>query len=156
MAKAWADMGEPNPKVEAARGLLALQNKLNSEENGFTVPININGRIAGLSMYVVNERAMYEDGARILISLDAGALGDVQGYLTLNDGAAEIAFTAETEAAADALRSGEALLTALLAEAGIGIRTINFSVISTVSVDSADADPTPAIPATDSAHEYRV
>jgi hypothetical protein len=156
IAEAWAGLGDPTPRVEAARELLALQNSLNNE-NGFSVPMTVNGHTSSLHVYVVNDKALHEDGARILLSLDTASLGEVQGYVTLGGGTADVSFIAEKAAAARFLEACKGSLAAALGEAGFETGDITFSAAEKAKTDTPAAPQTaetPPVP--DSAHEYRI
>jgi hypothetical protein len=119
MAEAWEALeGKlPTPAVTAAKETLALQYRLN-RENGFTIPIKVNGRASALSLYVLNERALYEDGANVYISLDTQNLGVVRGFFTVNGGVIDLRINARDEAAANALTAQLDTLRAALADEG--------------------------------------
>jgi hypothetical protein len=158
MARAWAEMsGGDTPRVEEARALLALQNGLNGDE-GFTVPVNINGRITDLNVYVVNGKALHEDGARIYLSLHTEGLGTVQGYFTINNGIINADFSTGTAQALHALENEKDTLAFLLAEAGLSIGEWSFTVNAPESPTQDILPQPPATPAEarESAHEYKI
>ena len=109
--------------------LLAVTHGLNGDgEQGFQLPISINGRVSNLSLYVLNEQALTKDGARVLMSLDAGRLGTVTAQFTLSEGALDINISAPTMEALELLQAEQPTLESLLSQAGAEAGTISFFI----------------------------
>jgi hypothetical protein len=155
MAEAWAGLeGKlPTPSVTAAKETLALQHGLN-RENGFSIPIKVNGRASALSLYVLNERALHEDGANVYMSLDTKNLGVVQGYFTVNGDGMELRIKARDEAAANALAAQLDTLRAALAESGI--TRLNAEIVINAGQEAAQAEaPPPDMPVVSTAEQAK-
>ncbi|MCL2223667.1 MAG: flagellar hook-length control protein FliK [Defluviitaleaceae bacterium] len=116
----------PGKNMASIESLLAITHALNSDgESGFQLPIKVNGRISNLQLYVLNEKALQQDGARILLSLDTKNLGLVTAYFTMNADGVDIAVTGQNEAAVAALTNRADALTQMLFGAGIKIENVN-------------------------------
>jgi len=123
-------------KSEFARGsrleeLKLIQNaikvrKYTARPNSFQLPVRLSGGVGGLNMYVINEEALKEGGARVYISLKTKGLGAVQAYFTARGGAADVDFTAERPEAARYLREKQDALAEGLAAAGYAAGKLNF------------------------------
>jgi hypothetical protein len=134
LARIFAALGESG--IAPIKELLAVTHGLNgSAEEGFQLPLRINGRIAHLQMYVRNEGSLTADGAKIYLSLDTARLGTVAVYFTLaNEGARglDAVISAQTPAALAALESRQDDLRALAGQAGIEINGLRFILSSEV------------------------
>jgi hypothetical protein len=128
MARAWAELESrlPTPPVTAAKEIVAMQNGLNGE-GGFSVPIRVNGRVSKLSLYVLNERALHEDGARVFMSLETSNLGTVQGYFSINGGVMDLRINARDGKAGAVLEGQLDTLKAALNESGITLSGVSFT-----------------------------
>jgi hypothetical protein len=151
MSEAWAalDGKFPIPSVTSAKEVFALQYRLNRED-GFSIPIRVNGKPSTLSLYVLNERALNEDGANVYLSLDTVNLGVVQGYFTINDGGMDLRIAARDGEAAKALTAQLDMLKAALADSGITL--VNAEIA--ISDGQAEAPP-PDMPAINPAEPGR-
>jgi hypothetical protein len=129
MTEAWAalDGKLPTPSVTSAKEVLALQHRLNRDD-GFSIPIRVNGRASTLSLYVLNERALTEDGANVYMSLDTVNLGVVQGYFTVNGGGMDLRIAARDEDAAKALTAQLDMLNDALADSGITLTNAEIAI----------------------------
>ena len=117
--------GRNSSKIES---LLALTHGLNGNgDKGFQIPVKLNGRIANLQLYVLNEKALAEDGAKILLSLDAARLGVVTSYFSVTKGFCDIVVTVGTNEAKRALESSKPHLERLLV--GTGVKLGDFGVV---------------------------
>jgi len=118
--------------------LLAVTHSLNGNyEQGFQLPVKINGRVSNLSLYVVNEKALTQDGAKVLMSIDTGRLGTVSTYFTINKDSVDINISAPTQEAIDFLKATQGELESLLSVAGASLGTITFSI----SQENTEAAP---------------
>jgi len=119
----------PGKNTSSLESLLALTHGLNGNgESGFQLPVKVNGRIANLQLYVLNDRALTQDGARILLSLDTNNLGLVTSYFTMNDGGIDVIITAQTEQAVAALTSRAEALTQMFFGAGVRIDNLQIAL----------------------------
>jgi len=115
----------PTKSTASLESLLAVTHALNGDaESGFQLPINVNGRIANLQLYVLNDRALTQDGARVLLSLDTKNLGLVTAYFTMNADGVDVIVTAQTERALEALTDRTEALTQMLFGAGVKIENL--------------------------------
>ena len=108
--------------------MLAVTHGLNGDgQQGFTIPIKLNGRVANLSMYVLNEKALSQDGADILMSLDTARLGTVNIYFKINGKNVDVNVSAQTQEALDFLSAGQSELETLLNNIGAKLGNLTFS-----------------------------
>jgi hypothetical protein len=115
----------PGKSSASIESLLAVTHALNGDsENGFQLPIKVNGRISNLQLYVLNERALTQDGARILLSLDTKNLGLVTAYFTMNAEGVDVVITGQSEKAVTALTKRTEALTQMLFGAGVKIENL--------------------------------
>ncbi|MCL2202320.1 MAG: flagellar hook-length control protein FliK [Defluviitaleaceae bacterium] len=116
------DMSDP------VQALLSVTHGLNGDaETGFQIPVRINGRICHLNMYVVNDRALTAEGAKIFLSLDTARLGTVTAYFSLSkENGLDAVISAQSPAALEALEAREENLLALAGEAGVKISGLTF------------------------------
>ncbi|MCL1843298.1 MAG: flagellar hook-length control protein FliK [Defluviitaleaceae bacterium] len=112
----------PGKSTSSIESLLAVTHALNGDaEGGFQLPIKVNGRISNLQLYVLNDRALTQPGARVLLSLDTANLGLITAYFTMNPEGIEVVVTAQSEAAVSALENRLDALTQMLFGAGIPV-----------------------------------
>jgi hypothetical protein len=115
----------PSKSTSSIESLLAITHALNGDsESGFQLPVKVNGRISNLQLYVLNDKALSQDGARILLSLDTNNLGLVTAYFTMNENGVDIIVTAQSQQAADALSDRVEGLTQMLFGAGVKVGDI--------------------------------
>jgi hypothetical protein len=138
MTEAWAalDGKLPTPPVTSAKEVFALQNRLNGED-GYSIPIRVNGKPSTLSLYVLNKRALTEDGANVYLSLDTVNLGVVQGYFTVKDGGMDLRINTRDEEAAKALTAQLDMLKDTLADSGISLSNVE------ITADGVQAEAPP-------------
>ncbi|MCL1862185.1 MAG: flagellar hook-length control protein FliK, partial [Defluviitaleaceae bacterium] len=118
----------PTKNTSSLESLLALTHALNGDgESGFQLPIKLNNRIANLQLYVLNDRALAQEGARILLSLDTKNLGFVTAYFTMYDEGVDLIVTAQTEEAVNALQAREEGLRQMLFGAGVNITSLQIA-----------------------------
>ena len=128
-----------SPEDSSIKSLLAVTHGLNEEnEKGFQIPIKLAGQTTNLSMYVLNEKALAEDGARVLMSLDTNALGALNVYFTINSGHVDINITTETYASANVLSGMETELEALLKDTGVSSCNLTFASKEETPIASND------------------
>ena len=121
-------IGNGNRNASRVESLLAVTHGLNgSGEKGFQMPVMVNGRIANLQLYVLNEKALSQDGAKILLSLDTARLGIVTSYFSITGGFCDIVVTAGTNEAVRALEAAKPRLEKLIG--GAGVKLGDFSVV---------------------------
>ncbi|MCL2386457.1 MAG: flagellar hook-length control protein FliK [Defluviitaleaceae bacterium] len=119
----------PSKSTASIESLLAVTHALNGDsESGFQLPIKVNGRIANLQLYVLNDRALTQDGARILLSLDTNNLGLVTAYFTMYSEGVDVIVTAQTEAAVSALTNRQEGLTQMLFGAGVKVNNLQIAL----------------------------
>jgi hypothetical protein len=119
----------PSKNTSSLESLLALTHALNGDsESGFQLPIKVNNRISNLQLYVLNDRALTQDGARILLSLDTRNLGLVTAYFTMHNEGVDVIITAQTEEATEALTARQESLTQMLFGAGIKIDSLQIAL----------------------------
>lgn len=119
----------PSNSTSSIESLLAVTHALNGDgESGFQLPIKLNGRITNLQLYVLNDRALTQDGARILIFLDTNNLGPVTAYLTMNSEGLDVVVTAQTEEAVAALTARQEGLIQMLFGAGITVNNLQIAL----------------------------
>jgi hypothetical protein len=119
----------PSKNTASIESLLAVTHALNGDgENGFQLPIKVNGRISNLQLYVLNDRALTQDGARILLSLDTKNLGLVTAYFTMYSEGVDIIVTAQTEKSVAALTAQQESLTQMLFGANIKISSFQIAL----------------------------
>ncbi len=99
--------------------------------------VRVNGKASQLSLYVLNERALHEDGARIFMSLDTESLGTVRGYFTINEGVMNLEIKSESARASEALKARLGSLETMLDDAGISLGSAEFSVEDAVGVSTS-------------------
>ncbi|MCL2357498.1 MAG: flagellar hook-length control protein FliK [Defluviitaleaceae bacterium] len=115
----------PSKNMLPLESLLAVTHALNGDgEAGFQLPIKVNGRISNLQMYVLNDRALTQDGARVLLSLDTKNLGLVTAYFTMYSEGVDIIVTAQSEEAVAALTERSEGLSQMLFGAGVKIESV--------------------------------
>ena len=115
----------PTKNTSSIESLLALTHALNGNgESGFQLPIKLNNRIANLQLYVLNDRALTQEGARILLSLDTKNLGLITAYFTMYDEGVDVIVTAQTENALDALTARQESLTQMLFGANVKVGSL--------------------------------
>ena len=156
----------PGRKTENAKSLLSATHGLNGdEEKGFQIPVKINGRVSNLQVYVMNERALTDNGARILLSLDTGSLGIVTTYFTMSNGAIDAVVSASTPEGIDALYANKEELLGFLNEAGVGLNSLEIllereaALETSLPPDAIEqwATDSPEVKSlTQSAYDYRV
>ena len=113
--------------IGPVQSLIAITHGLNGDaQEGFSLPVRINGRISHLRMYVLNDRMLTADGARIFMSLDTASLGKVSVYFTWNKNGLDATVSAQSNAVSEALESYEDELHALAEENGIHINGVKF------------------------------
>ena len=136
--------------------LLAITHALNGDgERGFQIPIKLGGKVAKLSLYVINERALSSDGAKILMSLDTSRLGVINAYFTVLGNSVDIDILTESNSAAEALAGESGFLSAVLAESGFTITGFTFRT-GAESLPEASTAPAPQIPRAETAYDFRV
>jgi hypothetical protein len=134
LAQIHAALGEDNlvPTWHKVHSLFAVTHGLNGDaEEGFQLPIRVNGRIRHLKMHVLNERALTADGARIFLSLDTARLGTVTAYFTVNNEGTHglnAVIAAQTPAALATLESHQNDLMDLAQQVGVDINGIRFTM----------------------------
>ncbi|MCL2457159.1 MAG: flagellar hook-length control protein FliK, partial [Defluviitaleaceae bacterium] len=115
----------PTKSTASIESLLAVTHALNGDaEHGFQLPIKVNGRISNLQIYVLNDRALSQDGARVLLSLDTKNIGLVTAYFTMNAEGVDVVVTAQTEKALTALNGRTEALAQMLFGAGVKIENL--------------------------------
>lgn len=145
--KLWNALGEaaPTEAVKEAQGLLAAQYAA-ADDGNLEIPIQLNGRMASLKMYTLNEDAVAGGTPKTFLSLNTEGLGIVQSFFTLdsvpdsaldsvqNNGSGNekgksvsMTFAVESQAARIKLESNKDLLVAMLQEAGYEISDITFT-----------------------------
>jgi hypothetical protein len=114
--------------IDPVQSLIAVTHGLNgNEEEGFRLPIRINGRICHLNMYVLNDRALTANGAKVFLSLDTARLGTVTAYFTVsNENGLEAVISAQSPAALAALEAQGDTLYTLAEQNGIQISGVRF------------------------------
>ncbi|MCL2216205.1 MAG: flagellar hook-length control protein FliK [Defluviitaleaceae bacterium] len=156
LARILSALGDSGASRTEISNLLAITHGLNGGgEQGFQIPVKINGKVSNLSLYVLNENALTGDGARVLMSLDTERLGVVNTYFTISGSSVDINISAETHEAVEALASNQAQLEALLAEAGATVGEFTFSPSQEPAADSA-ASPPSYTPRAETAYDFRV
>ncbi|MCL2187142.1 MAG: flagellar hook-length control protein FliK [Defluviitaleaceae bacterium] len=127
LAQIRAVLGE-EPALDPLRAMLSVTHGYNGDaENGFQIPVRINGRICHLNMYVLNDRALTADGAKIFLSLDTARLGTVSAYFSLNkDVGLDVTISAETPAALTALEAQHNTLLELAQHADVNVSEVRF------------------------------
>ncbi|MDR1665404.1 MAG: flagellar hook-length control protein FliK [Clostridiales bacterium] len=126
-ALAHAGSGERIAAVaEAAELFEARSGAGNGGE--YRIPVKTKTGVKDLNLYVLNDKALLEDGAKVLLALETDTLGPVRALFTLNGSAANIAVQAETPAARDRLSGNAEALTALLTAAGFDDIRLSFEV----------------------------
>ncbi|MCL1878528.1 MAG: DUF6240 domain-containing protein, partial [Defluviitaleaceae bacterium] len=120
----------PGKNSASLESLLAVTHALNGDgEAGFQLPIKVNGRISNLQLYVLNDKALAQDGARILLSLDTKNLGLVTAYFTMySESGVDIIITGQDERAVSVLTEKQEGLTQMLFGAGVTINSIQIAV----------------------------
>ncbi|MDR0273726.1 MAG: flagellar hook-length control protein FliK [Clostridiales bacterium] len=119
----------PSKSTASIESLLAVTHALNGDsESGFQLPIKVNGRIANLQLYVLNDKALTQDGARILLSLDTKNLGLVTAYFTMYNDGVDVIVTAQSEKAVAALTARQEGLTQMLFGAGIKVDSLQIAL----------------------------
>ena len=107
-------------QASRAESLVAVTHGLNSDgRKGFQMPVKLGGGIANLQLYVLNEKALSQDSAKILLSLDTPRLGIVTAYFSVSRGFVDIVVTASDSGAVKALDGKKPLLQSLLKDAGV-------------------------------------
>ncbi|MCL2049205.1 MAG: flagellar hook-length control protein FliK [Defluviitaleaceae bacterium] len=115
----------PTKNTSSLQSLLAVTHALNGNaENGFQLPIKVNKRIANLQMYVLNDRALTQEGARVLLSLDTKNLGLITAYFTLQSEGVDITVAAQSEKAVNALIARQEGFEQMLFGAGVKIAAL--------------------------------
>jgi hypothetical protein len=108
--------------------MLAVTHGLNSDgQQGFQIPVKINGRVSTLSMYVLNEKALSQDGADILMTLDTARLGTINTYFKINGTVVDVNVSAQTQEALDFLMTSQGELENLLSATGATLGNLTFS-----------------------------
>jgi hypothetical protein len=119
----------PSKNTSSIESLLAVTHALNGDgESGFQLPIKVNGRISNLQLYVLNDRALSQDGARILLSLDTKNLGLVTAYFTMYSDGIDVIVTAQSEDSVAALNNRCEDLKNMLFGAGIKIENLQVAL----------------------------
>ncbi|MCL1844737.1 MAG: flagellar hook-length control protein FliK [Defluviitaleaceae bacterium] len=119
----------PGKNSASLESLLAVTHALNGDaEAGFQLPIKVNGRISNLQLYVLNDKALSQEGARVLLSLDTKNLGLVTAYFTMYSEGVDIIITGQNENAVAALTDRQEGLTQMLFGAGVTINSIQIAV----------------------------
>ncbi|MCL2398196.1 MAG: flagellar hook-length control protein FliK [Defluviitaleaceae bacterium] len=118
----------PTEAVREAKGLIEAEYALrDANEDSVDIPLVLNGRLASLKMYTLNEEAVLDGSARTFLSITTGALGNVQSYFSIEDGKVNLQFAAPSPASRDKLEAGLDMLASLLHEAGYEIGDISFT-----------------------------
>jgi len=121
-------LGGMGKKDADLSSMLAVTHGLNGDsEQGFQLPIKINGRVSNLSMYVLNEKALAQDDADILMSLDTARLGTVNTYFKINGNIVDVNVSAQTQEAIDFLKASQGELENLLGVTGAKLGNLTFS-----------------------------
>ena len=98
---------------------MAVTHGLNGDgKKGFQLPVRLSGGIANLQLYVLNDKALQQDGAKILLSLDTANLGIVTAYFSVTRGVLDIVVTASKDSAVKSLEACRSYLQGLLTESG--------------------------------------
>ncbi|MCL2604889.1 MAG: flagellar hook-length control protein FliK [Defluviitaleaceae bacterium] len=125
LAQIRAALGEEH--IDPIQSLIAVTHGLNGDaREGFSLPVRINGRISHLQMYVLNDRALTEDGARVFLSIDTARLGTVSAYFTVSENGLDATVSAQSPAALEALESQKDILITLAQQSGIDINSVKF------------------------------
>jgi hypothetical protein len=108
--------------------LIAVTHGFNEDiREGFSLPIRINGRVSHLNMYVLNDRALTADDAKIVLSLDTARLGRVTAYFTLNpENGLDAVISAQTPAAFKILETLQDELLSFAQQANVKISGVEF------------------------------
>jgi len=156
LAKILSALGTSGSNVSDASGLLAVTHGLNGDgENGFQIPVKLGNHVSNLSLYVLNEAALTQDGARVLMSIDTPKLGVVNTYFTIHGNHIDVSVSADTQSAITALSAGRAQLEAFLAEAGAEVGKLEFALSQEPVADTATVPPT-FTPQAETAYDFRV
>ena len=126
--KLWDTLADaaPTEAVQDAMAMLASQYAMANDE-AFEAPIPINGRLANLKLYTLNEDAVADGTARTFLSLATEGLGNVQSFFTINGNQVNLQFAAENPAARARLEANKDSLFALLQEAGFDLGELTFT-----------------------------
>ena len=153
-------LGETGNKHADLSSMLAVTHGLNGDyEQGFQIPVKINGQVSNLSMYVLNDKALAQDGADILMSLNTTRLGTVNTYFKITSNIVDINISAQTQEALDFLRISQPVLENLLATAGIQLGNITFSFSQGIEQNEENSTLTSnqgVAQLTQTAYDYRV
>ena len=127
-----------NRNVGGVESLVAVTHGLNGDgKKGFQLPVRFNGGIANLQLYVLNEKALKQDGAKILLSLDTASLGIVTAYFSMTKGALDLVATAGDAGAVRALESCRGHLAAALDAAGIRLASFSTAVDTEAALETS-------------------
>lgn len=127
----WDSFGDalPTTAIRDAQMALAVHHALSNNGNSdsdIEIPIELNGRLASLKMYTLNESAVASGDARTFISLTTEGLGTVQSYFSIDGGKVNLRFAIDSQASRLKLENNYNMLAALLAEAGFEIGSLSF------------------------------
>jgi len=103
---------------------LNFRSDLLNNGNDHSFPMKLNGRLADINMYVLNENLSDDGSAAVHISLKTAA-GEVLASLDINNGAVELKLAAESQSA-EYFRNNIGFLQGLLSD--IGINNININI----------------------------
>ena len=154
-------LGSKNSNVES---LVAVTHGLNGDSSkGFQLPIKLSGGIANLQLYVLNDKALQQDGAKILLSLDTARLGIVTAYFSITKGVLDIVVTASKDSSVKSLEASKPHLLSLLKDTGVILGDFAVAVDTEAALETSlppDAieewvATSPDIMA-QTAHDYRV
>jgi hypothetical protein len=119
----------PSKSTSSIESLLAVTHALNGNgESGFQLPIKVNGRISNLQLYVLNDRALTQEGARVLLSLDTKNLGIVTAYFTMHSDGVDVIITAQSERAVEALTARQESFVQMLFGADVKIQNMQIAL----------------------------
>ncbi len=113
-------------QIKLVQSAIKVQNYTASPER-MQLPMKMNGKIANLNVFVLNEKTLRSDETRVFMSLNTQGLGEVSAYYTIKGDTAEIKLGSSSEEGLARLRENADMLKAYVADAGFEVTKLSFT-----------------------------
>ncbi len=113
-------------QIRLVQSAIKVQNYTASPER-MQLPMKMNGKIANLNVFVLNEKALRSDETRVFMSLNTEGLGEVSAYYTIKGDTAEIKLGSSSEEGLARLKENADMLKAYVADAGFEVTKLSFT-----------------------------
>ncbi len=99
--------------------------------NSFKLPIALNGKIAGLNMYVINENVSATDDIKLAFSINTSNLSNVSAIVTVSGDNASIEVSSDNTKSLAFLKENTSVLEKFVNDAGFNLTYVSFGEADT-------------------------